>query len=276
MFEGIYTGIVAVTLWAVASRNTRENRRRPHFLVAIILLLYLLAVLNLHGEWAMCISVFTTLPWKSVWETYNLSNVSSPVALPVTISGILSTVLADAALIWRCWIVWGRSWRVVLVPIACTTLATASRGIVAYYDAFGPPASPQAIFLEKAVNWAMLYAALIMATLLWCTILIIYRILRVGGTAGRIHVYQRVIEMLVESALLYSVVLVVLLVFEARNERAAVYIEDLAIAMRTCRIGNNTNNAGRPCCGRTCAPGRFLERKPGVVNPIWISFNIAE
>ncbi|KAK0493429.1 hypothetical protein EDD18DRAFT_1108207 [Armillaria luteobubalina] len=207
LLYGIYTGIVAVTLWAV--------------------------VLNLHGEWAMCISVFTTLPWKSVWETYSLSNMSAPVALTVAISGILSTI-------WRCWIVWGRSWRVVLVPIACTTLATgmrfivhtASRGIVAYYDAFGALASPQAIFLEEAVNWAMLYASLIMATLLWCTILIIYRILRVGGTAGRIHVYQRVIEMLVESALLYSVVLVVLLVFEARNERAAVYIEDLAIAMR--------------------------------------------
>ncbi|KAK0209541.1 hypothetical protein IW262DRAFT_1528939 [Armillaria fumosa] len=109
---------------------------------------------------------------------------------------------------------------------------TASRGIVAYYDAFGPLASPQAMYLEKAVNWALLYASLIMATLLWCTILIIYHILRVGGMAGRIHIYQRVIEMLVESALLYSVVIVIMLVLEAHNKVATIYIEELAIAIR--------------------------------------------
>ncbi|KAK0466516.1 hypothetical protein IW261DRAFT_1346629, partial [Armillaria novae-zelandiae] len=131
--------------------------------------------------------------------------------------------------IWRCWIVWGRQWGVVLIPIACTALAT---GIVAYYDTVGPLVSPQAFLLENEVNWALLYASLMMATVLWCTIVIIYRILRVGGAAGRIHVFQRVIEILVESALLYSAVMVVLLVFEARNEIAAYYIEVLAVAMR--------------------------------------------
>ncbi len=53
-----------------------------------------------------------------------------------------------------------------------------------------------------------------------------------GAAAGRMYVYQRVIEMLVESASLYSAVIVVLLVFEGRNEVAGVCIEDLAIAMR--------------------------------------------
>ncbi len=95
---------------------------------------------------------------------------------------------------------------------------------------------PKAIYLENAVNWAVLYSSLVLITLLWCTILIIYRILRVGGTAGRIHVYHRVIEMLVESASLYSAVIVVLLVFEVRNEAAGIYVEELAIAMRVCPI----------------------------------------
>ncbi|KAK0209505.1 hypothetical protein IW262DRAFT_1417164 [Armillaria fumosa] len=233
---GIYTGVVAVTLWAVASRNNHENRRRPHFLVAIILLLYLLAAFNLYHGWTWCITTFTTISWKSVWETWSLGNGPTPVVLSGEVTATLSTVLADATLIWHCWIVWSRSWRVVLIPIACTTLATASRGIVAYYNTFEPLTSPQTVFLEKTVNWAMLYASLAMATLLWCTVFIIYRILRVGGAAGRIHVYQRVIEMLVESALLYSAVLVVLLVFEARNQVAAIYIEDLANAMRVSKF----------------------------------------
>ncbi|KAK0196271.1 hypothetical protein F5146DRAFT_1133765 [Armillaria mellea] len=260
LLHGIYTGVVAVTLWAVAcqaSRNKHENNRRPHFLVVIILLLYLLTAFGLYDDWAPCIAIFTTLAWKSVWETDNLINSPTPVRFASGVSATLSTVLADASLawdlilfIWRCWIVWGRSWRVVLIPIACTTVATVSRGIQAYYNVFGPTMPPQTIYVEKAVNWAILNASLVMATLLWCTILIIYRIVRVGGAAGRIRVYQRVIEMLVESAALYSATIVVLLVFEARNEPDAYYIEDFAIAMRgiipTMLVGRIAAGHARP------------------------------
>ncbi len=91
---------------------------------------------------------------------------------------------------------------------------------------------PRDLFLKKVVSWSVLYSSLILATLLWCTILIIYRIWRVFGAAGRIRTFQRVIEMLVESASLYSAVLVVLVVLEAWNMIAGAYIEDLASAIR--------------------------------------------
>ncbi len=106
---------------------------------------------------------------------------------------------------------------------------------------------PRALFLENVVSWSVLYSSLIIAILLWCTILIIYHVWRVGGTAGRIHVYQRVIEMLVESTSLYSVVIVVLVVFEARNEVAGVCIEDLAIAMRVRLLCFNFLLSNRNC-----------------------------
>ncbi|KAK0448983.1 uncharacterized protein EV420DRAFT_836893 [Desarmillaria tabescens] len=109
-----------------------------------------------------------------------------------------------------------------------------SRGIITYYSTFGPieNASPRTLYLENIVNWAVLYSSLILATLLWCTILIVYRILRVGAAAAMMRVYQRVIEMLVESASIYSVVIVILVVFEVHNEGVGAYIEVLAIAMR--------------------------------------------
>ncbi len=96
--------------------------------------------------------------------------------------------------------------------------------------------SPQAQHLEKIgkirVNWAVLYSSSILATLLWCTIFIVYRILRVGGIAAGMRVYHRLVEILVESAALYSAVIVVLVVFEVRSEAAEIYIEEFAIAMR--------------------------------------------
>ncbi|KAK0461494.1 hypothetical protein IW261DRAFT_1310035, partial [Armillaria novae-zelandiae] len=153
--------------------------------------------------------------------------------------------------IWRCWIVWGRSWFIVLVPIACSTLAIASRGIVTYYTAFRSNLpSPQMLFLKKIVSWSMLYSSLILATLLWCTIFILYRIWRVGGAARRIRAYQRVIEILVESTSLYSALIDVLLVFNVRNEIDGLYIETLAVTMRgimpTILVGHVAAGHARP------------------------------
>ncbi len=152
---------------------------------------------------------------------------------------------------------------------------------------------PWALFLENIVSWSVLYSSLILAMMLWCTILIIYHILRVGGATGRIHVYQRVIEMLIESALLYSTVIVTLLVFEVRNEIAGVYISELAIAMRVSTsnlsclfsvsslrsslLGNHANNSSRLHCSRTYTPRRFLEQKhPKVITSIQKSFKFIE
>ncbi|KAK0435524.1 hypothetical protein EV421DRAFT_2022477 [Armillaria borealis] len=229
LLYGIYTGVVAVTLCAVASRNYDQNYRRPHFLVFIILLLYILAIFNLYYKWAGEISTFIT-NGTNFWIGYT-STPSPPILLTAGISAILSTNLADATLHKK-------------------TLA--SRGIVAYYSAFGPIENlpPQAFYLENIVNWAVLYSSLILATLLWCTILIVYRILRVGGAAGRMHVYQRVIEMLVESALLYAAVIVVLLVFQVHNENSAHYVVELANAIRgiapTMLVGRVAAGHARP------------------------------
>ncbi|KAK0221096.1 hypothetical protein EDD85DRAFT_261836 [Armillaria nabsnona] len=251
LLYGIHTGIIAVTIWAVASRDNFQNNRRSHFLLVVILLLYLLVGFDLSMQWIAAILTFIT-NGQSFWVAYAFGNLSTPTQVAAGMAGILNTLLADATLIWRCWIVWGRSWRIVLVPIACTILATVSRGFVIYYDAFGSVEniSPLALFFERGVNWAVLYSSFILATLLWCTILIVYRILRVGGAAGRIHVYQRVIEMLVESASLYSAMIIVWLVFEVRNEIVGEYVEILVVVMRgimpTILVGHVAAGHARP------------------------------
>ncbi|KAK0435560.1 hypothetical protein EV421DRAFT_1986623 [Armillaria borealis] len=252
--HGIHTGVVAVTLWTATSRDSYKNYRTPRCIfVYIILILYLQATFNFYCGWAQNVLCFSTAG-KCLWEAYK-SKCTQDTQTLVTmgIGAILSTVLADATLIWRCWIVWGRKWHVVLVPIACTTLAIITRGIITYYSSFGPVEnmSLQAVYLEKIrVNWAVLYSSSILATLLWCTIFIVYRILRVGGIAAGMRVYHSLIEMLVESASLYSAVIVVLLVFEVRSEAAEIYIEELAIATRgivpTILVGRIAAGHARP------------------------------
>ncbi len=70
--------------------------------------------------------------------------------------------------------------------------------------------APQAIYLKKiGVNWAVLYSLSELATLLWCSIFIVYCILRVGGIAAGMCMHHWLVEMLVESAALYSAVIVI-------------------------------------------------------------------
>ncbi|KAK0221106.1 hypothetical protein EDD85DRAFT_960267 [Armillaria nabsnona] len=250
--HGIYTGVVVVTLRTIVSRDNYQNYRRRRLFVLIILALYVLATFNFYCGWTQNVSYFSTAG-ECFWEAFkSRRNQGTPILMTMGIDAILSTVLADATLIWRCWIVWGRTWRVVLVPIACTTLAIISRGIITYYSSYGPVdnMSPRALYLENLVNWAILYSSLILATLLWCTIFIVHRILRVGGISAGMRVYHRLVEMLVESASFYSSVIVVLLVFEVRNAATGAYIEEFAIAMRgimpTILVGRIAAGHARP------------------------------
>ncbi|KAK0234049.1 hypothetical protein IW262DRAFT_1242386, partial [Armillaria fumosa] len=138
--------------------------------------------------------------------------------------------------IWRCWTVWGQSWRVVLVPTVCTTLGV-GKVVILYYN-FSQPwdsdphGSASILYALESVNWAVLYSSLIMATMLWCTILIVYRILKVSGIATGIRLYRRMIEIMVDSAALYSAVIIVLLVFEVHNENAGNYLTSISVGMR--------------------------------------------
>ncbi|KAK0196235.1 hypothetical protein F5146DRAFT_997695 [Armillaria mellea] len=101
------------------------------------------------------------------------------VYLAVGIAAGVSTILTDATLIWRCWIVWGRSSGAILVPVISTTLAVVSKGIVLYHNyADGHPENT-VLYAPNSSRWAVIYSSAILGTLLWCTVLIVYRILSV-------------------------------------------------------------------------------------------------
>ncbi|KAK0446942.1 uncharacterized protein EV420DRAFT_882192 [Desarmillaria tabescens] len=201
----------------VVSGKNRQNSRGPHFFIITVLLLYAMATFSLFYDWMSVSRSFIT-HGQNFWTTYEASVYGSmPMDLTENINAALSTLLADTTLIWRCWNVWGRSWRAVFIPIICTTMAVISRGIILHDNVFGNIQHLSDLFTLNSVSWAVLYSSLIMATLLWCTILIIYRILKVSGVAEGLRSYRRVIGVIADSAFLYSACLVVLLVFEVRN-----------------------------------------------------------
>ncbi len=84
----------------------------------------------------------------------------------------------------------------------------------------------------------MLYAAFGLGTTLWCTILIIYRILTVTGVNhradSRLRVYYRFIEVLVESSALYSISLVLYVALFVHDNSGSWYADAIAGITKVC------------------------------------------
>ena len=82
----------------------------------------------------------------------------------------------------------------------------------------------------------ILYAAFILATTLWCTLMIIFRILSVGqastGSGRPFRVYRHIIEILVESSTLYAISLLLDIILLARLNIASYYADIMAAFAR--------------------------------------------
>ncbi|KAK0203847.1 hypothetical protein DFS33DRAFT_836801 [Desarmillaria ectypa] len=197
LLHGLYTGIIAVTLWYI---YTSGNRHCSKFMV--ILSLYILATIDFTLIWSIGRSAFA-VNGKSFGTIFLAVNGPATTTLATGITAIVSVILADFTMIWRCWMVWGRRWRVAVFPIFFLLSGIGFKMIDV---------------LQRFINatdyelGVKLYSCLILATTLWCTFLIIYRIWDVGRTSrGGIGIYRHVIEVLVESSLLYSVSLILYL-----------------------------------------------------------------
>ncbi|SJL14828.1 uncharacterized protein ARMOST_18299 [Armillaria ostoyae] len=254
--NGIYTGIVAIALWSVFSAKDTSRGLASHAMVAVILCLYGLDTLTVAFLWSLGGYVFIGNGWN-FWTVFLALVTSTPPFMKtrwaVSIASGISTLLADASLIWRCWTVWGRRWVIVLIPIVCTLTGT---GIV--HSGFVPPNS--ALTEDAAIKivenyhlihdildnaqdlvsygstaiWSILYISFTMATTIFCTLLIVYRIVTVShGPGGMgIRLYRGVIEIIVESALIYCVALLVYVVLVARASPGETYADIIASSAR--------------------------------------------
>ncbi|SJL18475.1 uncharacterized protein ARMOST_22064 [Armillaria ostoyae] len=219
LLYGIYTGILSVTLWNIFINKCWPIRRA---LVAVIILLHALSTISFAANWSYLRSAFID-SGQSFFTVYLQLNTAPQVAsLEVGIAASMATILTDLYMIWCCWMVWGRRWLVVFLPILSLIAATASRIMEMYHDyAY----TPNEVFIN-------LYTSFVLVTTLWCTLLIIYRIVTVvgikRGAEGRLRVYQRFIDVLVESSAFYSISLILYLALTIRGDFGEYYLDVIA------------------------------------------------
>ncbi|KAK0496412.1 hypothetical protein EDD18DRAFT_1462880 [Armillaria luteobubalina] len=221
LLHGIYTGILAVTLWNIFINKCWTIRRAT---VIVVLLLHALTTISIAAYWSYTYLAFIT-NGQNFWTINLVGKVNGNTATwVIDITASISTILAESYMIWCCWMVWGRRWLVVLLPIFFLVIAIVSRTTGEYYDFVGThPQVPNMLF--------MLYLSVVLATTLSCTLFIIYRIVAAAGTrngaVGRLGVFHRFIAVLVESSALYSIFLILDLVFTIRNDPKMIYVDTI-------------------------------------------------
>jgi len=122
-------------------------------------------------------------------------------------------LIVDAVLIYRCWTVYGNSWRIVCLPITFWFCTVTSTILNIYYDHQMVEEMERGLDIvasgvRSADALIGLYASNI-ATNVFSTSAIIYKILSIGGRSKRIH---NTIRILAESGIIYALMTVFALI----------------------------------------------------------------
>ncbi|KAJ7905895.1 hypothetical protein B0H13DRAFT_1620047 [Mycena leptocephala] len=192
----------------------RKLKSRNIGLYLAIISMYILSTIHVATRWFLVKTGFIDhgdSPATTI--TYLLVNPLWLATLP-GIALTTNTIIADCTLIWRCWLVWNCDFKIIVLPVLCT-ISGAGEFFVAikYHPDSGHCASSR---LNRAsfIDYATPYFSLSLATTLLATLFIVLRIvILMRNTGKRSAGYGQLVEMTVESAVLYSVTLVVFLPF---------------------------------------------------------------
>ncbi|KAK0225227.1 hypothetical protein EDD85DRAFT_980782 [Armillaria nabsnona] len=232
--QGIYTGIVAFTVWNIFSRQHSVSRS---VMALVIIILCILTGVSCALYWTYTVYSFIHHGqnfWTAIMAFNSRSDMAVLVRVGIGIVGCISTVVADSTLVWRCWIVWGRRWIIILLPLIFMIIGLAFKILQIRTTVQG---TVPAVSYQTCTT---IYISLILATTLLCTLLIVYRILSIewakpkpaGTRRYSLGAYRNLIEIIVESAALYSTMLIFYIVFTFQDEVGGEYLDPISEFIR--------------------------------------------
>jgi hypothetical protein len=138
----------------------------------------------------------------------------------------LSIVVGDSLVIYRCYVIWGRDWRVTVLPIALLIFSIAASVVVLR----GISAPDSRVFSPFLLTWVPLTFALSFATNFMVTVLIAYKLYSAGkSVSGSGGYYWRTIAIIAESGAIYPIVNVfVIVLFAMQSTTQAIPVNALA------------------------------------------------
>ncbi|KAK0438539.1 uncharacterized protein EV420DRAFT_1585598 [Desarmillaria tabescens] len=228
--HGMYTALLAVVIWQILS-NITTHRWPVKVLVGISVFMYIMATIHLATVWFHTRRAIITKGQTEETGYLALADWVTTVT-PVwamminDIAAGMNIFVADGVIIWRCWIIWGKNWRIIVLPCLCT-IGGLIFGISCLLQLREPMFDSQGHPKTTSTNWGLAYYVMALPATIICTTLIVYRLAKAIKTKNSPHyapdLYYRVIEILVESSALYIFVQAIFIVFDAMNSPYSSY-----------------------------------------------------
>ncbi|KAJ7479717.1 hypothetical protein FB451DRAFT_1031540, partial [Mycena latifolia] len=220
--------------------GTRYTGSRMRWQIALVLASYICSTMHSSLNWLYYSQAVddNELP-TGPGLLYSLTHLKAWIEATGDTFFCLNIFMTDCLFIWRCWVVWNRRWHIVVLPI----LATISGAILAGFmisDQVVAEQSSEAFTIAKKsadfVRHSTIYFSLSVATSLTTTFLITLRILLVqrmskkAGT-GSHRTFNPIMEILIESAALYSATLLIFVVLDVKKDTNLYYAQNIHAQM---------------------------------------------
>jgi len=139
---------------------------------------------------------------------------------------VMTILIADCLIIWRCWIVWERSWTVCIIPILSTITGTVLSIISIVGQVEVAEKRIPGVVPKHFIKMSTPYFILSLVTSLYSTLAITLRVILVQWKTDSHSLefetkhrprYSRMVEILVESVALNSINLIVFVILTVRK-----------------------------------------------------------
>ncbi|KIL57868.1 hypothetical protein M378DRAFT_171250 [Amanita muscaria Koide BX008] len=189
------------------------------------------------------INLITTLQYMLAILRREELHIDDIIGTVMNISELLTLLSIDYVLIYRCWIVYGKSWRVICVPVTFWLGSLACSALSSYYGALSLSSKNQNVFRSTEMAIICFYVCNI-ATTVYTTTAIIYRIWYTTKTSGKR--LNHIMRILAESGILYTCTIIFRLaglVLLIRNDVSWVnhFINDISDAIHFSMAGISFN-----------------------------------
>ncbi|KAF8907153.1 hypothetical protein CPB85DRAFT_1312529 [Mucidula mucida] len=205
-----------------------EWHLRRIVLTGVVCLIWALATVNLGIYWN---SLYTTYVAHSQTQDSLLRYIyETDLNIVVRTTVAVNAMLAELMNTWRCWELYQRRWIIVVLPLLGVIAGLISHAFV-LVTLFPVEGSPATTANWAQIDWTIVYYGITASINILTTSLIIIRILCVGGFKHA-RTYRGIIEIMVESAVLYSGIYIVYFsLYVGSDGYAFFYVEGLVNAV---------------------------------------------
>lgn len=211
LLYGAYAVLFFVTTYMLVSKRSSGHPIRRGMLF-INLLMFVVATMHVAVNFTRIIKAFIIFANAPGGPAAFFNRLSEFTQMFGSTLYVLQTLIGDAMVLYRCYLVWERKFWIIAFPCLLLLGSTVTGiGILYSFDRVNPQAN---IFVVQLSRWITAYFSMTFATNIICTALVAYRVWSINRKymSFRMRKLRPIMLLVVESGAFYSATLLALLI----------------------------------------------------------------